>query len=113
MTLEPSHLIAIVTFVLGGFGAIAKLLLMAVEKSLDGRFSQIGERFSQIDAQFAVERDGWRKVERDLLQFRADMPMQYVRREDYIRNQTIIEAKLDAIASELKLVQIKGATRAS
>lgn len=113
MTLEPGHLISIAVFVLGSFGAIAKLLLMSVEKSLDGRFAQITERFSQIDAQLAQERDGWRKVERDLLQFRADMPMQYVRREDYIRNQTIIEAKLDAIASELKLVQITGAKRAS
>lgn len=106
MTLDIGHLIAIAVFLLGAFGAMAKLLLVQVEKRLDGRFSL-------IDAQLAQERDGWRKVERDLLQFRADMPMQYVRREDYIRNQTIIEAKLDAIASELKLVQIKGATRAS
>ena len=30
------------------------------------------------------------------------------RREDYVRGQTVLEAKIDALFSELKLVQIQG-----
>ncbi len=41
-------------------------------------------------------------LERELLTLRADLPLYYVRREDYIRGQTIIEAKLDALYSEIK-----------
>lgn len=44
--------------------------------------------------------------------FVATLPLEYVRREDHIRNQTVIEAKLDAIATELKMVQIKGSRHA-
>lgn len=42
-------------------------------------------------------------------QFTSALPLEYVRREDYIMGQTIIVAKLDAIANELKFVQIQGA----
>lgn len=48
-------------------------------------------------------------LERDLLSLKADLPMMYVRREDYIRGQTVIEAKLDALFNELKNVQLQGA----
>jgi hypothetical protein len=47
-----------------------------------------------------------------LHKFVATLPLEYVRREDHIRNQTVIEAKLDAIATELKMVQIKGSRNA-
>lgn len=49
-------------------------------------------------------------LERDFLLWRAEMPMQYVRREDYIRNQTIIEAKLDGLSQKLENIQLRGNT---
>jgi hypothetical protein len=39
--------------------------------------------------------------EKSILKLRAELPLQYVRREDWIRNQTVIEAKLDALAEKL------------
>lgn len=50
-------------------------------------------------------------LDRDFMQWKAELPLQYVRREDYIRNQTVIEAKLDAVALRLENWQLKGATR--
>lgn len=47
-------------------------------------------------------------LERDFLTWKADLPIQYVRREDYVRGQSVIEAKLDALFTEIKMVQIKG-----
>jgi hypothetical protein len=41
------------------------------------------------------------------LEFKADMPFRYIARDDYIRGQTVIEAKLDAVAEKLEKVQIK------
>lgn len=35
------------------------------------------------------------------------MPFRYIARDDYIRGQTVIEAKLDAVAEKLEKVQIK------
>ncbi|MCN2262768.1 hypothetical protein MLL02_26285, partial [Escherichia coli] len=36
------------------------------------------------------------------MRFKADLPLNYVRREDYIRGQTVIEAKLDDFTTNWK-----------
>ncbi len=51
-------------------------------------------------------------LERDFLRWQADLPVQYVRREDYVRGQVIIEAKLDALYNKIEIVQLKGAMNA-
>lgn len=51
-------------------------------------------------------------LERDFLKWQADLPVHYVRREDYVRGQSVIEAKLDALYSKLEVVQLKGAQHA-
>ncbi|MBJ3229777.1 hypothetical protein JGB83_23460, partial [Salmonella enterica subsp. enterica serovar Stanley] len=43
--------------------------------------------------------------EREFLEFRADLPLHYVRREDYLRGQAVLEAKLDALYSKIELIQ--------
>jgi hypothetical protein len=48
-------------------------------------------------------------LERDFLKWQADLPVHYVRREDYVRGQSVIEAKLDSVYNKLELVQIQGA----
>ena len=52
----------------------------------------------------------WQRLEREMLQLKADMPLQYVRREDYIRGQSVIEAKLDAVAVKLENAQLRVAS---
>lgn len=47
-------------------------------------------------------------LERDFLKWQAELPINYVRREDYVRGQSVIEAKLDALYSKLEVVQMKG-----
>ena len=55
------------------------------------------------------ETDLLRNIEREFLRFQAELPLQYVRREDYVRGQSVIEAKLDALYNKLEVVQMKGA----
>lgn len=73
-----------------------------------------GQIKTSLDLRMAgVEKaiDGWREQERQLLQLRAELAEKYLRREDYIRGQTVIEAKLDAINADIKTIQIQGAKR--
>ncbi len=60
-------------------------------------------RRSAEEAKVAADaaREAAAAAEKDLLRLKADLPLQYVRREDWIRNQTIIEAKLDALAAKI------------
>ncbi|MGH8039916.1 MAG: hypothetical protein ACREPD_19475 [Stenotrophomonas sp.] len=65
----------------------------------------------RTDAQMAIlinDSNQWRKVESDLTNVRLELAEKYVRREDFVRSQSVIEAKLDAVATEIKHMHIKG-----
>lgn len=49
------------------------------------------------------------ELEKRFLESKAELPLHYVRREDYIRGQSILEAKFDAIYNKLELLQLQGA----
>lgn len=97
MTLPLWQMISLAVTLLGAFAGLVKLLLLQVERRIDEQLVRIGQ-----------ESKGWRQVERDVMELRAELPERYVRREDYIRGQTVIEAKLDAINAEVKMVQLRG-----
>jgi hypothetical protein len=91
----------VTTFVVVAW-ALGLAIVSQFEKRLD-------ERFKTISASAETKSDEFKKFERDFLTFQRDMPLQYVRRDDYIRGQTVIESKIDAVMSKLELVQIQGA----
>lgn len=110
MTLQIAVTLGIAIVV--GFWALAKILMAQVFRQLDARFSSQDEARTKaqdhLELRFTQIETLSRSTERDLLTMRGDLPNLYVRREDHIRGQSVIEAKLDAISSELKMVQIKG-----
>lgn len=111
----------LVTLLCAFFGACAaggKLLLSQMQKHLDERFvtqeqarssnhDQLAKRLDGIESANREESSQWQRVERELLRFQAEMPLHYVRREDYIRGQSVIEAKLDGVADKLEKAQLR------
>lgn len=61
----------------------------------------IEKRFDALEASIGEESKAINRVKEDLLTLKADLPVSYVRREDWIRNETITNAKLDAIWREI------------
>jgi len=113
------YLVGLLLGFLGVVFTFGKLLLAQIEQRLDQRFKAIDEankatsthwdtRFAELMEQNRREADGWQRIEKDFLRFQAELPLQYVRREDYVRNQTVIEAKLDSLALKIENVQLKG-----
>ena len=120
ITLELSQLITLALAFLGGVAGFGKILLTQFERRLIERFAEqdesraAGQRALReiLDQHLAEERknsDALQSLERDFLRFQAELPIHYVRREDYVRGQTVIEAKLDALYNKLEIVQLKGA----
>ncbi|WP_035277962.1 hypothetical protein [Desulforegula conservatrix] len=108
----------LITFLAFAF-AFGKILLSQTDRRLETRFKSMEEirveaaknweeKFRDVLSQARQEAKGWQDIEREFLKFRAALPLEYVRREDYVRNQTIIEAKLDALVLEIKNLQLKG-----
>ena len=104
---------------LGLLAAAGKVLLAQIDKRLD-------LQFKAIEDQHATDSQHWGdllaastehahrnaenllNLERTFLRWQAELPLQYVRREDYVRGQSVIEAKLDALYSKLEVAQMKG-----
>lgn len=113
----------LVTLLLSFFGfvaGVAKVIGRQNVKYLDTRFKAMEESRQLADAAIhstlkqhieeeAKNSDQLIELERQLLRWQADLPLNYVRREDHIRNQSIIEAKLDGLALKIENVQLKGA----
>ncbi len=53
------------------------------------------EKFSNLATLISVQADDIKKFERDLMQLKIDLPNTYVRREDWIRTASTIDAKMD------------------
>ena len=87
---------------------MGKLLLVQFGKRTDAQHNSLSERLKSIDDATGRATTAAHQLERDFLSFKADLPMQYVMRDDYIRGQSIIEAKLDGLADKLEKAQLRG-----
>lgn len=108
----------LVFFLVFAFGA-GKILLSQVDRRLETRFKAMEdaraeasrnweEKFREIMAQAKQDAGRWQELERDFLKFQAALPVEYVRREDFIRSWTVIEAKLDGLALKIENMQLRG-----
>lgn len=118
--LEIWHLVLLLVFFFGAVGAFARVLGAQIDKRLDEKFQAqetareagakaLREHIDRYIAQGDRTASQVTNLERDFLKWQADLPVHYVRREDYVRGQTVIEAKLDALYNKLEVVQMKGA----
>lgn len=112
-------LVMLLTSFLGCIFAFGKLLGGQIDRRLDEKF-KAQEEARKAGSTALLEHinrhitDGERtaaqvvNLERDFLKWQAELPIHYVRREDYVRGQSVIEAKLDAVYNKLEVVQLKG-----
>lgn len=97
VALEPVHVLYLAFLGLGLLGAgagVGRWLLKQFEKRIDERLALLREDARE-----------WRKLDRDLNGLRAHVSEHYVMREDYLRNQSVMEAKLDVLAVKLEQLQ--------
>lgn len=118
VTLDLWHVISLAVSFFGASAAAGKLLLSQTQRHLDERFTaqetaraanhdQVSRRLDSMEEAARSEMGNWQRIERDLLKLQADMPLHYVRREDYIRGQSVIESKLDGLALKIENVQLR------
>lgn len=116
--MELWHLITLLLAFFSAVGAFGKILLKQFEKRQAERFAAMEEARETASAHWDVRfgrleeaAKEWTRVERDFLTWKADLPMTFVMRDDYVRNQTVIEAKLDSVALRIENLQLKGAVK--
>lgn len=99
--------------------ALVKMLLTSFEKRLGERFAAQDEarkaaslhweaNFSKVLERQDKDAQALAQLERAFLRFQAELPLEYVRREDWVRGQSVIEAKLDGLALKFENILLKG-----
>jgi hypothetical protein len=115
ITLEIWQLISLLLAFFGSIAGFGKILLREFEKRQAERFdaqeksrmeaqAHWDQRFTSLDTSSRE----WARIEKDFLRWQAELPFRYVLRDDYVRNQTVIEAKMDAIATRLENLKLRG-----
>lgn len=100
-----------VSLLIAFFGFCAGAVKLQFNQSERREVERLSALRELLAEHIAEERNTTRAVselERQLLGLKADLPVQYVRREDHVRNQTIIEAKLDGINLRIDALNTKG-----
>lgn len=110
LQIEFWHLLGLITTVLGAMYGLHKHGMDKTEKHQEAAHKQVMDRLNSLEQANKEESMQWQRIEREMLQLKAEMPLHYVRREDYIRGQSVIEAKLDAVATKLEMAQLRVAT---
>lgn len=76
-------------------GWLVNRLQSALAARLDGLVDSLAKEAEKID-----------RVEKSFLELKAELPREYVRREDHIRYSAIIEAKVDGHAQALQTLTL-------
>lgn len=116
--LELWQLITLCLSVVSGLWAIGKLWLTQMTRQLDERFraqdaasrahyEALARRLDALEASARAESGEWRRVDRDLMNLRADLPLHYVRREDYVQAIATVMAKIDGLGLRVENVLLR------
>ena len=97
LTLEIWQVITLVITIVGALFGLVKMLLAQQLSHLDALFASQNERLSKIEEASRQETSNWQRAERELLTLKAELPVHYVRREDYVQAVATIMAKLDSM----------------
>jgi hypothetical protein len=117
--LELWHVVLLALSVLGGYWALTKIIASQFQRSLDERFTaqdkaldanhkSLAGRLDGIEAVNRTDAAQWQRVEREILQLKAELPLNYVRREDYVQAVATIMAKLDAMSLRMENILLRG-----
>jgi chromosome segregation ATPase len=114
MTLQHYAIaVTLALFFLGTLFGLVKYIAHQQEKRQDERFDALGkrevERFAaltealeKLSKELREEAQATLQLERQFMRFQADLPRDYVRRDDFLRSIGTIEAKFDNMALRME-----------
>lgn len=104
-TLNLWEVLTLVGTVTAAFIALGRMLIAQAERRLDDRFAAMEESRQTAQTQWLEQFQrieiAAMKNEQRTLQLLTELPMQYQRREDSIRFETNVLARLDAMGEKL------------
>jgi len=105
--------------VITGLGTVIGLVWKLLGGLLDQAIKRIDDHFSALEAaqkaagsdlmrQLGAIEQTVRELERDFLQFKANLPLGYVLKADYLAAMNEISKKLDALGTRIEKILLRG-----
>lgn len=94
--------------VFGVVWGVVKVALTQAQRHQDTSHAQLIQRLETIEKANQTEAGQWHRIEREILQLKSELPLNYVRREDYVQAVATIMAKLDAMSLRFENILLKG-----
>lgn len=114
-TLDLWQVISLIGMLITAFFVIGKLLMSQQLKQIDRGFElqaqaleSQNKRLERMEQAGREEASNWSRIEREILILKAELPLNYVRREDYAQTTATIMAKLDAMYMRFENIILKG-----
>lgn len=93
--LELWHVVVLASMLIGAFWALAKMMLDTSQRAIE-------DKFTAVSAGLKSQDETNRRLERDLMELKAELPRDYVRREDYTAAIATIMTKIDSVALRME-----------
>lgn len=105
--------LAVLASLAGGVWAVMRTFAYLVAKVVAQFKAQLDERFEALeraredgrkawDERFAKVEARYEQLDRELRKLLIELPDRWVRREDYVRRETLIEAKIDQLSLRIQ-----------
>lgn len=94
---------------LGVLVGVMKFGVAQAQKHQEAAHAQLIARLDAIEATGRADASNWQRIEREILQLKAELPLNYVRREDYVQSIATIMAKLDGVSLRIENIFLRGA----
>ncbi len=97
LELEAYQVIGLFITIAGSIWGAGKAFFARFDASLRERDEDLKSDLGRLAHQMASESDAIRKLDREILELKAELPREYVAKADFIRSFTVVEGKLDAV----------------
>lgn len=99
--LELYQLITLAIALCGTLSGVGKAFFNRVESSIKEKDDNLAKALTALGDKLDKESEAIRHLDRELLKLKAELPREFVAKEDFIRSFTVVEAKIDAVQTTL------------
>jgi chromosome segregation ATPase len=102
LELNVANVLAILIAFIGALWALIKIIAHQQKTNFEQKMEALTSAMKSVSASVDKDRESTRALERQLMDLRAELPRDYVRREDFIRAIATIETKIDNLALRME-----------
>lgn len=102
-SLEPYQLIMLILTIGGSIWGAGKAFFNRVESSIKEKDETLAKALRSLSDKLDKESEAIHRLDREILKLKADLPREFVAKEDFIRSFTVVEVKIDAVQNTLNL----------